>query len=94
MLQLPLRPLTILHSLDSVQPQLSPIQLEQGVTWRPAEEALPGAQMVTENISGRYIVQDNVSDCSLVAALIVGAEHHGKFGSKVSAARLSSRYAC
>lgn len=30
-------------------------------------------------------MQDNVSDCSVVAALIVAAEHHAKFGSKVHA---------
>lgn len=41
--------------------------------------------VIRKDYSGRSIVQDNIDDCSLVAALIVGAEHHAKFGSKVSA---------
>lgn len=43
--------------------------------------------MVAEAVSGRDIVQDNVADCSLVAALIIGAQHHAKFGSRVSFGR-------
>lgn len=66
------------------QPVLSPLQLQQRTSWRPAAEVFPMAQMVAKSLRGRDIVQDNISDCSLVSALIVGAEHHSKFGSKVS----------
>ncbi|ORY40903.1 hypothetical protein BCR35DRAFT_327462 [Leucosporidium creatinivorum] len=70
------------HPTDS-QPTLSPLQLQQRACWRPAAEVFPTAQMVASSLRGRDIVQDNVSDCSLVSALIVGAEHHSKFGSKL-----------
>lgn len=66
------------------QPMLSPSQLALGGNWQRSEVAFSQASMISQDISGRHIVQDNVADCSLVAALIVGAEHHAKFGSRVS----------
>ncbi|GAA5915726.1 hypothetical protein JCM5296_004368 [Sporobolomyces johnsonii] len=65
------------------QPALSLAQLAQGCTWIPSSQAFQNASIAGASICGREIVQDNVSDCSLVAALIVGAEHHAKFGSKL-----------
>jgi len=79
-------------SLDDSQPTLSPLQLDQRACWRPASEVLPKAQMVSRSLKGRDIVQDNVSDCSLVSALIIGAEHHSKFGSRVSPRRVRSPF--
>jgi hypothetical protein len=76
------------HCRPIERPSLSPLQVDQQCVWKRAVEALPGARMVFPKISGRGIVQDNVADCSLVAALIVGAEHHAKFGSKVPLSRL------
>ncbi|KAM0756527.1 cysteine proteinase [Meredithblackwellia eburnea MCA 4105] len=73
------QPLTQLH-----QPPLSPGQLAEGAVWTSS----PPIPMIKENYSGVHIVQDNVDDCSLVAALIVGAEHHAKFGSKLVASSL------
>ncbi|GAA5934598.1 hypothetical protein JCM1841_004190, partial [Sporobolomyces salmonicolor] len=70
-------------SQSAQQPALSPAQLAQGCTWTPAVEAFQNFSIAGAGICGREIVQDNVSDCSLVAALIVGAEHHAKFGSKL-----------
>ncbi|KAI5480066.1 calcium-dependent cysteine-type endopeptidase [Pseudohyphozyma bogoriensis] len=63
---------------SQIKPPLSTSQLSEGATWR-RQTQVPVARPVC---SGKNIVQDNVSDCSLVAALIVAAEHHTKFGSK------------
>ncbi|KAL8283191.1 hypothetical protein RQP46_005969 [Phenoliferia psychrophenolica] len=60
------------------QPALSPGQLLAGATYQRA----PTVPMISQDFAGTSIVQDNVDDCSLVAALIVGADHHRKFGSK------------
>ncbi|BGP28609.1 cysteine protease [Rhodotorula toruloides] len=66
------------------QPPLSPAQQAQGCTYRRATDILPDAKLFDDRIRGQDIVQDNVSDCSVVAALIVAAEHHAKFGSKLA----------
>lgn len=39
--------------------------------------------MVGSSVRGTAVVQDNVSDCSVVTALIVAAEHHARHRSKV-----------
>lgn len=67
----------------NTQPALAPAQIQARVDWKRATQVLPNAAMVFPASSGKDIVQDNLTDCSLVAALIVGAEHHSKFGSKV-----------
>lgn len=64
-------------------PKLSPTQLEADCTWKSAQEALPGAKLFAEQCRGCDVSQGNVSDCSLVSAMIVGIEHHAKFGSKL-----------
>ncbi|PRQ76937.1 hypothetical protein AAT19DRAFT_12355, partial [Rhodotorula toruloides] len=66
------------------QPPLSPAQQSQGCTYRRSTDILPQAKLLDERTRGQDIVQDNVSDCSVVAALIVAAEHHAKFGSKLA----------
>ena len=76
--------LTHFDSTAGPQPALSPAQLREGATW---QRALSGPMTKTESFSGNKIVQDNVDDCSLVAALIVGANHHRKFGSKARSRR-------
>ncbi|GAA5898620.1 hypothetical protein JCM6882_000881 [Rhodosporidiobolus microsporus] len=65
------------------QPPLSPTQLASQCAWTSAARALPGVKMYDRAARGCDIVQDNVSDCSLIAALIVAAEHHAHFGSKL-----------
>lgn len=39
--------------------------------------------MLGSTVRGTDVVQDNVTDCSVVAALIVAAEHHARHRSKV-----------
>ncbi|KAK4055292.1 cysteine protease [Microbotryomycetes sp. JL201] len=65
------------------RPPMSAAQTERKRRYQSLAEVLPGACMIKPNVSGRQVVQDNVSDCSLVSALIIGAEHHAKFGSRV-----------
>ncbi|GAA5859581.1 hypothetical protein JCM8547_006151 [Rhodosporidiobolus lusitaniae] len=65
------------------QPPLSPPQLEQACTWVSARRAFPSAPVFSKDGRSSDIVQDNVSDCSVVAALIVAAEHHSRFDSKL-----------
>jgi hypothetical protein len=50
---------------------------------------LPSAKAFSPEAKGSEIVQENISDCSVVAALIVSAEHHARFGSKVRSFRSS-----
>ncbi|KAM0793367.1 hypothetical protein ACM66B_000822 [Microbotryomycetes sp. NB124-2] len=66
-------------------PPMSAAQLEQQHRYQSLSEVLPQARMIEPAVTGRQVVQDNVADCSLVSALIIGAEHHAKFGSRVSA---------
>ncbi|GAA6006476.1 hypothetical protein JCM10207_004945 [Rhodosporidiobolus poonsookiae] len=70
-------------SLPTEQPALSPGQVAASCRWLRAAEAFPGAAMLEHPLHGRSIVQANVSDCSVVAALIVAAEHHARFNSKL-----------
>ena len=65
-------------------PKLSSTQIEANCVWKPANEALLDTKIFVEQCRGCDVSQGNVSDCSLVSALIVGIEHHAKFGSKVS----------
>ncbi|BGP21447.1 cysteine protease [Rhodotorula toruloides] len=52
---------------------------------RPVQrDVLSLAKLFDDRIREHDIVQDNVSDCSVVAALIVAAAHHAKFGSKLA----------
>ncbi|GAA5870476.1 hypothetical protein JCM16303_002018 [Sporobolomyces ruberrimus] len=65
------------------RPALSTEQQGRGCVWKRGSEVLPGVAVALAETSGRSIQQDNVSDCSLIAALIISAEHHAKFGSKL-----------
>ncbi|GAA6031892.1 hypothetical protein JCM8097_003322 [Rhodosporidiobolus ruineniae] len=65
------------------QPPLSPAHTASACAWAAASQALPHAPLVRSGARGHEIVQDNVSDCSVVAALIVAGEHHARFGSKL-----------
>ncbi|GAA5907979.1 Rim13p [Sporobolomyces salmoneus] len=65
------------------RPTLSSVQQDRGCSWKRASMILPGACIAKRETNGRAILQDNVSDCSLVAALIVAAEHHSRYGSKL-----------
>lgn len=67
----------------SIQPTLSPSQLEEIDIWKRAELAFPDSVMIAKECSGRDVQQDNIADCSLLAALIVAIEHHSKYNSKV-----------
>jgi hypothetical protein len=68
----------------TAQPELSLVQIEADVKWSSASTALPNAVMISPTGKGEDIVQGNVADCSFVAALLVGVDHHSRFGSKVS----------
>ncbi|GEM06139.1 calcium-dependent cysteine-type endopeptidase [Rhodotorula toruloides] len=84
---LPLPPLSLALLTDPrrlPQPPLSLAQQAQGCTYHKFTETLPGAKLFDDRIREHDIVQDNVSDCSVVAALIVAAAHHAKFGSKLA----------
>jgi hypothetical protein len=65
------------------QPPLSPAQLNASATWVSARQAFTSVEMYSKDARSSDIVQDNVSDCSVVAALIVAAEHHSRYNSKV-----------
>lgn len=67
-----------------IQPAFSEDQIKAGVVWTSPSEILPEASMVSESKGGRDIKQDNISDCSLIAAFIIAEEHRAKFGSRVS----------
>ncbi|POY71276.1 hypothetical protein BMF94_5588 [Rhodotorula taiwanensis] len=73
-------------------PNLSRTQIENGCTWTSASKVFPqaciAAETPVESNQGAYIAQDNVSDCSLVTALVVAAEHHRKFGSRLGLSSL------
>jgi len=73
------------HSLAS-PPPLSSTQQAELDKWVPAAAAFPHAPLYADGSGGREITQDNVADCSVVTALIVAAEHHRKFRSRVSPA--------
>ncbi|BGP04545.1 cysteine protease [Rhodotorula toruloides] len=66
------------------QPPLAPAQQAQGCTYRRATDILPDSNLLDERIRGQDIVQDNITDCSVVAALIVAGEHQARFGSKLA----------
>jgi hypothetical protein len=72
------------HRDAQSQPALSPGQIARSSGWRRPEEILSEVVLVKQPVTGRDIVQDVITDCSLVAGLIVCAEHHAKFGSRVS----------
>ncbi|GAA5855375.1 hypothetical protein JCM5353_001745 [Sporobolomyces roseus] len=65
------------------RPTLSPKYVEQDCIWKRPSRRLPVILPDAGSVNGRDIIQDNLSDCSVVAALIVSAEHHAKFGSKL-----------
>ncbi|TNY20273.1 hypothetical protein DMC30DRAFT_447194 [Rhodotorula diobovata] len=65
-------------------PALSPAQQSAQCSWVRYREALPGACMLGNTVRGSDVVQDNVTDCSVVAALIVAAEHHARHRSKLA----------
>ncbi|GAA5834962.1 hypothetical protein JCM11251_002073 [Rhodosporidiobolus azoricus] len=65
------------------QPALSSAQSARQCTWIRAPEVFQNAHMYDRTARGCDIVQDNVSDCSLIAALIVAAEHHAHIGSRL-----------
>jgi len=66
------------------RPTLSSKHVEQDCIWKRPSRRLPVILPDAGSVTGRDIIQDNLSDCSVVASLIVSAEHHAKFGSKVS----------
>ncbi|KAK4050476.1 cysteine protease [Microbotryomycetes sp. JL221] len=64
-------------------PPLSSAQVAPKRRWQSLRQVLPNADMIKDDRTSEHaIVQDNVSDCSLVSALIVGAQHHRKFCSR------------
>ncbi|GAA5992078.1 hypothetical protein JCM10908_000731 [Rhodotorula pacifica] len=65
-------------------PAMSPVQLAAGCTWTRAAAAFPDAIVALDTTRGKDILQDNVSDCSVVTALIVAAEHHARFRSRLA----------
>ena len=68
----------------TIQPELSPVQIEANVKWSSASVAFPSAAMISQTGKEQDIVQGNVDDCSFVDAVLVGVDHHSRFGSKVS----------
>ncbi|GAA5922691.1 Rim13p [Sporobolomyces koalae] len=65
------------------RPSPSREQEAVGCTWKRAHDILPNAHIARAGIDGRSIHQDNISDCSLVAALIIAAEHNARFSSRL-----------
>ena len=49
-----------------------------------AAVVFPQAVVAKDTTRGKDILQDNVSDCSIVTALMVAAEHNARFRSRVS----------
>ncbi|TKA51896.1 hypothetical protein B0A53_04926 [Rhodotorula sp. CCFEE 5036] len=62
---------------------LSIAQLSAGCTWVRAAVVFPQAVVAKDTTRGKDILQDNVSDCSIVTALMVAAEHHARFRSRI-----------
>ncbi|GAA5965022.1 hypothetical protein JCM8115_005686 [Rhodotorula mucilaginosa] len=65
-------------------PPMSPAQLSAGCTWVRAAVVFPQAVVAKDTTRGKDILQDNVSDCSIVTALMVAAEHHARFRSRLA----------
>lgn len=65
-------------------PPMSPAQLTAGCTWVRAAVVFPQAVVAKDTTRGNDILQDNVSDCSIVTALMVAAEHHARFRSRLA----------
>ena len=70
--------------LASVQPALSPVQKKAFLEWRSIKEASPGLPVYDPHaLEPTDIVQDVVTDCSLIAAFSVLINHAKRFQSKV-----------
>ncbi|KWU46727.1 cysteine proteinase [Rhodotorula sp. JG-1b] len=65
-------------------PPMSPAQLMAGCTWVRAAVVFPQAVVAKDTTRGKDILQDNVSDCSIVTALMVAAEHNARFRSRLA----------
>lgn len=74
---------TAAYSVALPPPPMSSIQQAAGCTWVRAALAFPDAVVAKDKTRGRDVIQDNVSDCSIVTALMVAAEHHARFRSHV-----------
>lgn len=64
-------------------PPLDNTQQAEFGRWQPLPIAFPDTKVYSPDLYGSNITQDNVADCSVVTALIVAAEHHRKFSSRV-----------
>ncbi|OAV99768.1 hypothetical protein PTTG_11706 [Puccinia triticina 1-1 BBBD Race 1] len=70
--------------LASVQPALSPVQQQAFLEWRSIKEANPDLQVYkADALDPTDIVQDVVTDCSLIAAFSVLINHAKQFQSKL-----------
>jgi len=70
--------------LASVQPSLSPVQKQAFLEWRSITEASPGLPVYDPHaLEPTDIVQDVVTDCSLIAAFSVLINHAKRFQSKL-----------
>lgn len=65
------------------RPRFSKRQLEAKAQWR-SRTSIPGSPAVYRaGVAATDIVQDVVTDCSVVAALAAAVHHNAKFGTKV-----------
>ncbi|KNZ64465.1 calpain-like protease palB/RIM13 [Puccinia sorghi] len=70
--------------LASVQPALNPVQKQAFLEWRSITEASPGLPVYDPHaLEPTDIVQDVVTDCSLIAAFSVLINHAKRFQSKL-----------
>lgn len=65
------------------QPELSPYQVSEKVVWSKSSLKVKAPSEAGVAKGGRDIVQDNIQDCSLVAAILVAVEHGRRFGSNL-----------
>ncbi|KAK0542753.1 cysteine protease [Tilletia horrida] len=75
------------------QPELAPAHLDRLASFRPASQ-IKGSPCFIDHkapLRGQDIVQDAVSDCSLVAALQVAAEYDSRWASKIATAAMHPR---
>ncbi|TKY87839.1 hypothetical protein EX895_003420 [Sporisorium graminicola] len=74
---------------QDAQPQLSPVQLRKGASFKRASE-VPNVddRGWSSKLKGSDIVQDIVTDCSFVAALEAAAEHDRIFGGQLATSAL------
>ncbi|KAI0821140.1 hypothetical protein BC629DRAFT_1435043 [Irpex lacteus] len=70
-------------SVDTTNPQLSPIQIAHGATWQEPSQSQHTVCASDDTPRPEDIVQHVVSDCSLCASVAVCINHDLRFGSKL-----------